>query len=127
MTKSIPHTPSLALGATGILHHLQPGSHETVTQSDSVQASGDQAPTSSRFRRSLFRTARFRFGLAASGILAVGAAFWFTTRKRAHSVSIRGDQEVEDFTANQQAMLRRIREIWNEHSADTESAENGLT
>jgi hypothetical protein len=102
MGNDIPQTPSVVPEVTEPIQQLQPGPPST---------------------RSFFKTARFRFGLAASGVMAVGAALWLRRKRRAQPVSAWGDQDVEDFTANQVAMLSRVREICNEISTDTESAE----
>jgi hypothetical protein len=122
MADDIPQTPSVLSDVTETIQHLQPESHDSETHPDPEKIL-DQTSKSSPSTRSFFRTARFRFGLAVSGIFAVGAAMWLRRKQRGQPVSACGDQEVEDFTANQQAMLSRVREICNEHITDAEATE----
>jgi hypothetical protein len=58
-------------------------------------------------------TLRFRPVLAISAVFL--AAALLLRRKYAASVNRTSDHDVEDFTANQEAVLRRVREIWADH------------
>ena len=63
------------------------------------------------------RKGRVRLGLAVSGLLAVAAALLLRRKQRGRLSSGSGDSTVEDFTVNQEALLRRVREIWNEYGS----------
>jgi hypothetical protein len=62
---------------------------------------------------------RLRSNLAICGLLAI--ATLLLRRKRGNTDAVSPDQDVEDFTLNQQAMLTRVREIWDEHCAEDKS------
>jgi hypothetical protein len=66
---------------------------------------------------------RVRLGLAVSGLLAVAAALLLRRKQRGRPASGSGDSTVEDFTVNQEALLRRVREIWNEYGSQNRSAQ----
>ena len=62
---------------------------------------------------------RLRSGLAIGGLLSITALL--IRRKHRNPNGASADQDVVDFTPNQQAMLARVREIWNEHCAGDSS------
>ena len=63
--------------------------------------------TKSRFRRS---------GLAVFGLLSI-TVLLIRRRNGASTTGVSSDPDVEDFTENQEAMLGRVREIWDEYCA----------
>ena len=65
---------------------------------------------------------RFRSGVAFAGLLAV-AVLLLRKKRRRNLDGGSEDQDVEDFTVNQCAMLRRVSEICDEHRADDDSFE----
>ena len=90
------------------------GMPNTITSLTSTPLFVWKALTKSRFRRS---------GLALCGLLSISALL-LRKKYRGRVINVSADQDVEDFTVNQQAMLRRVREIWQEHCARAES--NGV-
>jgi len=73
-----------------------------------------KALTKSPFRRS---------GLALCGLLSISALL-LRKKLRGRATKVSTDQDVEDFTVDQQAMLQRVREIWHEHCAGAGSISN---
>jgi hypothetical protein len=74
-------------------------------------------------RTGLLRKGGVRLGLAVSGALMVGGAIFLQKKRRTQPARAPFDPDVEDFTANQEALLCRVREIWDEYCARGRSAE----
>lgn len=119
MAIKIPQNPSAVPDAGGNIQPVQPGSRNPVTDSDPTAISESQSSKRSS-RISSAGKAHFRLGLAVSGALALAAALFLRRKRRGQPSSPFEDPDVEDFTANQRAMLSRVREIWEEHCAGAE-------
>jgi len=68
----------------------------------------------------VIKTYPLRSGLAICGLASIAAV---VLRKK-NGGPLKNDEKVEDFTSDQQAMLRRIREICDEYNPN-ESQANG--
>jgi|KBSSwiStaDraftv2_1062776.scaffolds.fasta_scaffold290439_1 hypothetical protein len=62
----------------------------------------------------VLKKSAFRSVLAICGLVAIAALI-----RRPKRVGYgNGGEDVEDFTSNQQAMLKRVREIWDDYNAE---------
>jgi hypothetical protein len=70
--------------------------------------------TKSRVRRS---------GLAICTVLSISALF-LRKKRSGSAIDFTADRDVEDLTVDQQRMLSRVREIWNEQRAGAHSMDS---
>lgn len=80
-------------------------------------------PTPSKESRALsfwkiVRTYPVRSGLAICGLASLAAVVF----RKKHGEQVKQEERVEDFTSEQQAMLQRVREIWDEYNAAGDQA-----
>ena len=107
MADNIHQIPSTVPERSSPRPYEQPFGNRKPKWSLSRALSFWKAPTKSRFRS----------GLAISGLLSI-AALLLRRKHRGYA----DDTSVDDFTANQEAMLERVREIWNEYCTEVQSS-----